>query len=113
MGGLCPPAEVHREQSDIIDLSELGAGAVETVLKSYSQVSSPSYMIPGHPGLQEGEKATGQGRDEWRRYSQLSMPWGSSHRRSWQRGQDSHIQQHRHSSCSAQKHDVPHMGKKW
>lgn len=43
-------------------------------------------MIPGHPGLQEGEKATGQGRDEWRKYSQLSMLWGSSHRRSWQRG---------------------------
>lgn len=42
---------------------------------------------PGrHPGQQEGEKATGQGRDKWRKYSQLSMPWGSSHRRSWQRG---------------------------
>lgn len=32
-------------------------------------------MIPGHPGLQEGEKATGQGRNKWRKYSQLSMPW--------------------------------------
>lgn len=70
-------------------------------------------MIPGHPGLQEGEKATGQGRNECRKYNQLSVPWGSSHRRSWQRGQDVHIQQHRYSSCSEQKRDVAHMEKKW
>lgn len=46
---------------------------METVLRLLL-VSSPSYD-PRHPGLQEGEKATGQGRNECRKYSQLSVPW--------------------------------------